>query len=506
MADMSTRRDPNRVRPAKNQERPKKAATTVTATTGTPTSTVASSATTGPTTTTAGAPPLSHSCSGISITPGANIQIQLDTSPEGTTLCFAPGTYRLSSQLRPRRAQKLIGAPGAVLNGSKVVTGFQYTGTAYVATGFLPSTPSTGPGSCWQGVQGCTYAQDVFLDGNPLRRVVSLADLTSGTFYEDFAANRIYLKDSPSGHLVEQAYAPRIVESLAPDVVVRGFIVEKAANPAQTAAVTLRGVGSLIEANEVRFNHGSGVSVYGSTIRNNEIHHNGQLGMDANGPNVVIEGNEVAYNNYAGYSWWWEAGGSKFCFTIDMIVRGNYVHHNRGPGLWSDIDNLRTVFEDNRVTDNLVAGIEHEISYDAVIRNNLLERNGGGGWDGQIYIFASPNVQIYGNTMKGVNGITLAQSNRGTGKYGAHEIRNISVHDNTVIRSSSPGFAAGLIKEDISDDSYFTSRNIVFYHNVYQLPSLAERSFRWWDRSLTASEWRSAGLDTNGIFQTDIAQ
>jgi hypothetical protein len=479
---------------------PKKTTTTGTATTLAPTTTRSAATTTASTT-----PAASYSCSGVSVSPGANIQALLDAHSEGATFCFAPGTYRLSSQLRPRRAQKLIGAPGAVLNGSKVVSGFQFTGSAYVATGFLPSSPSTGPGTCWQGVQGCTYAQDVFLDGTPLKRVVSLADLASGTFYENFTANRIYLKDSPAGHLVEQAYTPRIIESFEPNVMVKGFVAEMAANQAQIAAVRLRGTGSLVEGSEIRFNHGTGVGVYGSAIRNNKIHHNGQMGMGANGPGVVIEGNEVAYNNYAGYSWWWEAGGAKFCFTTDMVVRGNHVHHNRGPGLWTDIDNLRTTYEGNRVTYNLVAGIEHEISYDAVIRDNVLERNGGGGWDGQIYIYASPNVQVSGNTILGTNGVTLAQSNRGTGKYGPHELGNISVYDNTVIRTSTSGFAAGLVK-DLSDDSYFRSRNILFRHNTYQLPSLAERSFRWWNRSLTASEWRSAGLDTGGTFGTDAVQ
>lgn len=468
-----------------------------------PTTTVRSSATrlAVAATTASTTPSATFSCSGVKVSPGARVQALLDANPVGATFCFAPGIYRLSSQLRPRSGQRLVGAPGAVLNGSRVVTGFRFTGFVYVASGFLPASPSTGPGTCWRGFQGCTSAQDVFLDSRPLRRVVSLTSLATGTYYEDFGANRIYLKDNPAGHLVEQAYAPGIVESFEPKVLVKGFVIEKAANPGQTAAVRLRGSGSLVEGNEIRLNHGTGVGVYGSTIRNNKIHHNGQMGMGANGPGVVIERNEVAYNNYAGYSWWWEAGGAKFCFTTDMVVRGNDVHHNRGPGLWTDIDNLRTTYDGNRATANLVAGIEHEISYDAVIRNNVLERNGAGGWDGQLYIYASPNVRVYGNTMRGTNGITLAQSARGTGKYGPHELRNISVRDNTVIRSSGSGFAAGLVK-DVADESYFTSRNIVFGRNSYQLPSLAERSFRWSNRSLTASEWRSVGLDADGSFGT----
>jgi parallel beta-helix repeat protein len=386
------------------------------------------------------------------------------------------------------------------------VSGFQFTGSAYVATGFLPSSPSTGPGSCWKGVQGCTYMQDICIDDKPLKRVVSLANLTAGTFYADFGANRIYLADNPSGAVVEQAYATGLIESSQVNVAVKGLVMEKAANQAQSAAIRLWATGSLVEGNEIRLNHGNGVAVYGSTIRNNNIHHNGQMGMGAQGPNVLIEGNEVAHNNYAGYSWWWEAGGSKFCFTSDMVVRHNHVHHNRGPGLWTDIDNVRTTYENNRVTDNMASGIAHEISYDAIIRSNVLERNTDTGWGGQISVHASPNVHVYGNLMKGPQGVALSQSNRGAGKYGPYELKNITVHDNTFTSDTSTGvFAAGLVK-DVSDGSYFTSRNIVFRGNTYHLPSLGGGHFRWLDRVVTASEWRSAGQDTDGTFDTDLAQ
>jgi Right handed beta helix region len=483
------------------QSAPLAASSTSVTTTSTTASTPATTQST--TTTTIAAAPASYPCSGVDVAPGANVQALLDANPEETAFCLAPGTYRLSSHLRPKRGQKLIGAPGAVLNGSKVVTGFQFTGSAYVATGFLPSSPSTGPGSCWKGVQGCTYNQDVFVDDQPLKRVLSLANLTSGTFYEDFGANKIYLADNPSGSLVEQAYAPGLIESSQANVAVKGLVVEKAANQGQSAAIRLWATGSVVEGNEIRLNHGVGVAVYGATIRNNKIHHNGQMGMGAQGPNVLIEGNEVAYNNHAGYSWWWEAGGSKFCFTSDMVVRDNYVHHNRGPGLWTDIDNIRTVYENNRVTDNAASGIAHEISYDAVIRNNVLERSTDTGWGGQISVHASPNVQIYGNLMKGPHGVVLSQSNRGAGKYGPYELKNITVHDNTFTSDTSTGvFAAGLVK-DVSEDSYFTSRNIGFRGNTYHLPSLGGGHFRWWDRTVTASEWRSAGQDTDGTFDTD---
>jgi hypothetical protein len=477
--------------------------TTTTTTTRPPT-------TTAPPTTTTAAAPAPYPCSGVGVSPGDSVQALLDANPEGATLCFAPGTYRLSSPLQPKRGQRLIGAPGAVLNGAKVVRGFQLTGGAYVATGFLPSSPATGPGTCRPGLQGCTYAQDVFLDGVPLKRAASLAALGSGAFYEDFGTNRIYLHDDPSGRLVEQAYASGIIQTYQANVIVKGLVMEKAANRAQSpsAAVRLGGPGSVVAGNEVRLNHGTGVGVQGgSAVRDNRIHHNGQLGMAASGANVVIEGNEVAYNNYAGYNWFWEAGGSKFCFTSDLVVRGNNAHHNRGPGLWTDIDNIRTLYEHNRATGNLGAGIKHEISYDAVIRDNVLEGNvehDYPGWGGQLFILASPNVQVYGNRMQGPEGVSLAQTSRGAGTYGAYELRDISVHDNVFTGTSAQGMAAGLVK-NVADASYYSSRNIAFHRNTYHLPSLSGRNFHWDDRALTAAEWRSAGLDTDGTFDIAVA-
>ena len=78
---------------------------------------------------------------------------------------------------------------------------------------------------------------------------------------------------------------------------------------------------------------------------------------------IVVEGNEIAYNNEAGFNPEWEAGGTKFWATTNLVVRNNHVHHNFGPGLWADNDNVGALYEGNIVEDNDWAGIFHEISY-----------------------------------------------------------------------------------------------------------------------------------------------
>ena len=106
--------------------------------------------------------------------------------------------------------------------------------------------------------------------------------------------------------------------------------------------------------------------------------------------------------------------------TENLIVRGNFVHDNNGPGLWTDIDNINTLYENNIVEGNSGAGIFHEISYSATIRNNQVRGNGfrnrGWLWEGGIMVAGSQGVEIYGNILEdNYNGITLIQQDRGSG-------------------------------------------------------------------------------------------
>ena len=236
-------------------------------------------------------------------------------------------------------------------------------------------------------------------------------------------------------------------------------------------------------------------------VRWSKVTHNGTIGLVGAGDSIEIRDNEIAYNNTSGVDPGFEAGGTKFVLTRWLTVAGNYVHHNKGPGLWTDIDNIYTLYEQNRVEDNTHQGIFHEISYDAVIRNNTLRGNGYGrtGYGGSpaIMVSASPNVEVYGNDITGkVNGIIAIQQSRGSGRYGPHEISNLYVHHNTVTLPT--GGYSGLL-QDVTDNSYFTSRNNRWQANTYNLPPTS-RSFSWLGAFRTDAEWGGYGHDTQGVF------
>jgi len=286
-------------------------------------------------------------------------------------------------------------------------------------------------------------------------------------------------------------------------VTVQGLVIEGYVPPLQRGVV--RGArGWLVQGNEIRQNSGVGIAAGpGWQVRDNYVHHQGQLGMSASGDNILVEGNEIAFNNTDNIDPYWEAGGTKFVYTVNLVVRGNHVHDNKGPGLWTDINNIHTLYESNRVTDNFGPGIFHEISYDAVIRNNLVEGNGFGypDWiDGAgILVSNSPNVEISGNTVRynndGIAGKQVARADSAVAKYGSWELRNLWVHDNLVVMNTGQ---TGIVRST-QDPVWTPDWNNRFDYNTYTLGT--GTSYYTWSFSLgNTGQWIAAGQDTHGTW------
>jgi parallel beta-helix repeat protein len=96
--------------------------------------------------------------------------------------------------------------------------------------------------------------------------------------------------------------------------------------------------------------------------------------------NVLVEGNEIVGNNAddienkqpgCGCT-----GGIKFWDVNGADIRGNWVHDNRGVGLWADTNNNDFLLEDNLIEKNDDEGVVYEISYNMIMRGNTLRQNG----------------------------------------------------------------------------------------------------------------------------------
>ncbi len=227
-------------------------------------------------------------------------------------------------------------------------------------------------------------------------------------------------------------------------------------------------------------------------VRGNYIHHNDRSGVSIRyTQGGLLEDNEIAYNNYRDlWNWGNEAGGGKMWSNNGLVIRGNWSHHNHGPGIWTDHDNINIIYENNLIEDNYANGIFHEISYDAIIRNNVIRRNGfdhaAWMWGGGIMIASSQNVEIYGNTLEdNYNGIAMTRQNRGSGEYGEWTLANNYAHNNVIINSGNTGAATDVGNNDI----YYS--NIRFENNNYS----GDSGWFWMNGEVSWNEWLSYGHD-----------
>lgn len=463
--------------------------------------------------------PVPRACEGVVVGVDDDLQAQVEARPPGTTFCLAAGVHRLVEPVVPRQGDAFVGELGAVLSGSAVLGGWRKDGRGWSTTARLPARPGD-HGECRTTSPYCRLTQDVFRDGRRLERVGSVAGLTSGTVFADYGTNTVTVGDDPRGHLLEQAVAPSLIRGTADDVTVANLVLEQAANEAQTGAVEARrvkpygfGSGWRLLQNEVRLNHGAGLGLASDTlVAGNYIHHQGQLGFGAWGSRSEVRDNEISYNGVAGYSSEWEAGGSKSWETTGQSVTHNVVHHNRGPGLWTDGGNSDTRYAYNVVDDNWGAGIQHELSYDATIEHNEVARNGsrhkGWAWEAGIQIQSSGGTRLlevaHNDLVDNANGISLIDSGNRAAEppspHGPHLVRNVWVHDNTVTMAT--GQSTGAVQDD-GDHAIFTRNHNRFESNTYFLDSFTQACFSWADRDLTWTQWRALGNgnDLNGRVQ-----
>jgi hypothetical protein len=402
--------------------------------------------------------------------------------------------------LTPKNGQRFLGETGAIMSGAKVLIGA--TGSNPWVYSSQTQEGSVGTQLCMIGHDRCVRPEDLFLDNVMLEHVATVGEGASGKWFFDYTADEIKIWDNPAGKVVETSVTPIAFDgSSVTGVIISGLIIEKYAT-VSSGAVRLH-TGWILQDSEVHLNHCAGVTTNGGSIaRRNHVHHNGGYSFTGTGSTILVEDNEVNHNNVAFFDAGWGAS-SKWVFTDGLTVSGNYVHHNYGNGLWTDISNINTIYEDNIVEYNELAGIFHEISYAAIIRRNTCRYNGTNlptWYSGQvagsgILVVDSPNVQVYDNVAySNRGGIAGVEDGRGTDPVtnpdetnGTWKLENFDVHDNVITMIHAQA-QSGIVQFTVTNDLCFTSRNNHFGDNEYHLvPSSS--SFYWDDGARNETAW-----------------
>jgi hypothetical protein len=438
----------------------------------------------------------------IPVEPGASIQAAVDVAGEGASFCLKNGIHRMQV-VRPKRGQSFHGEGQTVLNGSRLLTSFSREGPYWLASGQTQHGPRQG--QCAKEAPACSLPEGLFIDDKSLVQVLSKDDVKAGRFYFDHAGDYIYFADDPTGRKVEATVAALAFESSASDVLIANMTIEKYASAAQKGAIQARGaVGWIVENCEMRLNSGAALAVgTGSRVSGCNIHHNGQIGVTGVGRDILIENNQIWANNIRGFSSEWEAGGVKIALGDGVVFRGNDVHDNLGPGLWCDINCHNALYEGNLVERNNGAGIFYEISFNAVIRNNIVRHNGIGDnvwfWGDDILIAASQDAEVYGNTLTvspGKCGIMLIDQSRPMEGGGKYKTRNNKIHNNEMTFEGA-ACAGGASDAKPWDENFniIAEGDNLFDGNVYLVPR---------DSGFARFAWGHAIFDWNGLREKGV--
>jgi parallel beta-helix repeat protein len=240
----------------------------------------------------------------------------------------------------------------------------------------------------------------------------------------------------------------------------------------------------------------------------------------SSGRSLKIIDCEIAYGNWSGNSILNSAAGIKIVQMWDVLIDGCRVHDNAGMGIWFDIESSGVVITNNIVYNNSSAaqysggvtgaanGIMIEICKgNTVVADNVVYNNSGAG----IYIANSSGVEVYGNlvtvgpananifTDLTTGGICVVNYSRGgDGNNIPYELRNINIHDNTVIHTTDTASDGMLISQAIAGNP-----NIVWNNNTYITPN---NTTQWWEFDSTAGGgyafYTWAALQTAGVYET----
>ena len=447
----------------------------------------------------------------IEVAPGTSIQSASDVAGDNASICLKNGTHRMQV-VRPRQGQSFHGEERTILNGSRMLTTFGRDDKYWVAN--VQMRRHRRHGECAPAYPTCDMPDGFFIDDKPLTQVLSRNSVKAGFFYIDPTSGKIYFADDPTRRKVEVTAAVFAFGGNASNVLIRNIIVEKYANPAQSGAIhAMNAAGWTIENVEARWNSGAGIALgSGGRVHASDVHHNGQIGIVGEGRNIEIDGNRIWGNNTRGFDFTWEAGGVKIGRSDGVTMRNNQAFDNIGPGLWCDIECRNVLYERNVVERNHDAGIFHEISYSAIIRDNVARHNGVGErkwfWGADIQVAASQDVQVYRNSVtvrpEGC-GIVLIDQSRAMESGQKYKTRRNTVRENDMTFEGG-ACAGGVSDAKPGDENYaiIADGNNRFDANIYRVPkaSTAKHRFVFGHAVLDWDGWHKIGLELNGRLVT----
>ncbi|MBA2457465.1 MAG: hypothetical protein H0V43_00755 [Gemmatimonadales bacterium] len=172
-------------------------------------------------------------CTGTATTicPDDDIAAKVDAAPPGTAFQLRAALHRLQ-QLSPKAGQSFADEAGAVLSGARLLTEWAQEGNHWIHGGQSQAGEVRLASSCQPTRPRCAFPEEFFIDDILLQHIGRREEVGPGKWYFDYAADRVYIADVPTGRRVEISVLPWAIYSAALNVTLENLIVEKYASPA----------------------------------------------------------------------------------------------------------------------------------------------------------------------------------------------------------------------------------------------------------------------------------
>jgi hypothetical protein len=283
----------------------------------------------------------------------------------------------------------------------------------------------------------------------------------------------------------------------ATNVTIKYLTIQHFAGPQNNGIVNQgQGANWTIEYNTVQNNPDTAGGANGIEIGNGDVvkyncvkgtAQTGLGGVDAK--NFTVDHNEVSGNG-VGYEAKYNcgcSGGMKFFTSTNGTVTNNWIHDNGSVGLWVDTNNSFYLIDGNVIENSEAEGIMYEISYNAVIRNNVLRGNGIAGNAGtadfpepSIYVSESGGFDAGAAVLLGgvdTNGVLLI-----TGNTFVDNADGVALYQNATrccgskdgCTSCTGGTSPLYMEIDVDGNDRWNTQNVTVSNNTFTYDSMGK--------------------------------
>ncbi len=351
----------------------------------------------------------------------------------------------------------------------------------------------------------------VFVNGTALSQVLSIAEMTEGTFYVSEEEETLYIFPQSdfdqSSSVVEVATRSSVLKiNWKENLILRGLTFQHAASGLEKNAVLISNSRNvLVEDCGFFWNNWAGYNLHAVinvTTKRNVANFNGGVGSNAwSVKNFYSENDESSFNNWRGKQggfFGWADAGSKHHRVHNALYHGQQSIGNYTRGFWLDSDNRNIVIENAKWCENEIEGSFIEASPGPIIiKNSEISRNKQWG----VRSTNSSNVilennRIYNNALSQImiNGKPeRVMSNLETNEQFVLKMEDWSLIGNRI------GSNKTILFQAIGWDHFLKS--LRSSGNLWQ-SSQSKEVFKISKNPISFSEWqRTTGQGVNSFFQ-----